>query len=95
MLENKDSLWHSAELYAIYISCSSRLLSRSIIIEKVKERLSDDVIVLTPPGYESIIAFNRCTSSVLKIRKDEDEDDELEHNKIKVARCILNVSARK
>ena len=32
MLENKDSLWNLAELYGIYISCSSRLLSRPIVI---------------------------------------------------------------
>ena len=90
MLEHKDSLWNSAELYDIYISCSScsRLLSRPIVNEKVKERFSDNVIVLTSPGYASIIAFNRCVSSVLKIVKDENEDDELEHSKIKVSRCI-------
>ena len=35
MLENKDILLNSAELYDISISCSSRLLSRSIVIEKV------------------------------------------------------------
>ena len=64
MLENKDSLWDSAELYDIYISCSSRLLSRPIIIEKIKERFSDDVIVLTSPGFVIIIAFKRCASSV-------------------------------
>ena len=57
MLENKVSPLNSAELYDISISCSSRLLSRSIVIEKVEERFSDDVIVLTSPGYASIIAF--------------------------------------
>ena len=66
MLENKYSLWDLAGLYGIYISCSSRLLSHSIVIEKVKERFSDDVIVLTSPGYASIIAFKRCASSLLE-----------------------------
>ena len=62
MLENKDSLLNSAELYDISISCSSRLLSRSIVIDKVEERISDDVIVLTyTAGCASIIAFKRCS----------------------------------
>ena len=67
MLENKDILCNSAEVYDIYISCCSSILSFPIVIEKVKER---------------------CPLSVLKIRKDGSEDDELEHSKIKVARCI-------
>ena len=69
MLEDKDSLWNLAEQYGIYISCCSRLLSRPIVIEKVKERFSGNGIVLTSSGYASIIAFKRCASSVLEDSK--------------------------
>ena len=96
MLENKDSLWNSAELYDIYISCSSRLLSGPKVIEKVEKRLSDDVIVFTyTAGCASSIPLKRCASSVLRIVKDKSEEDELEHGKIKVAICILNVRESK
>ena len=88
MLDNKNNLWNSVELYDVYNSCSTGSLSRPAVIEKVKERFSDDVIILSSPGCASVIAFRSCASSVLKIVKDEKELDDLQHSKVQVAKCI-------
>ena len=88
MMENKDSLWNSVELHDVYSRCSVRSLSRQRVLEEVKEKFSGDIIVLSSPGYASIIAFSKSATSVLKIVKDTLECDNLEHSKIEVARCI-------
>ena len=65
MQENKNAIWNTVELYDVYCSSGTRSLSRKIVIEKIKERFGDDVIILS-----SIIAFTHSASSVMKSVKD-------------------------
>lgn len=88
MLENKNSHWNTVELYDVYSSFSTIQQSRKTVIEKVKQHFADDVIILSSPGYASIVVFRNSASFVLKMVKDDKAHDDLEHSKIQVARAI-------
>ncbi|MPC81316.1 hypothetical protein E2C01_075923 [Portunus trituberculatus] len=62
--------------------------SRETVIEKVKQHFADDVIILSSPGYASIMAFRNSASFVLKMVKDDKAHDDLKHSKIQIARSI-------
>ena len=51
------------------------------ITEKV-----DDLVVLSAPGYQSILFFSDNIHATLKMNKDEDEDD--------ILKAALNVVAK-
>ena len=66
----------SVELHEKYMKMNGCISSRRTLIEKVKEKFSDKLLVLSSPGIADIIIFMKAASKMLKIEDREDIDIE-------------------
>ena len=55
MLENKSNLWNTAELYDVYMKHSPRPLTRPYVIDTLKNKFGDDIIVLSCLGQQALL----------------------------------------
>ena len=60
---------------------SPRPLTRPYVIDTLKNKFGDDIIVLSCLGYASIIAFRMQASCLMKIVKDDHDYEDLERSK--------------
>lgn len=75
--DNHTQQWDSVQLMELYVELGGSPMRRSTLIKFVQEMLQD-LIVLSAPGYRSIIFFKDNTNATLKMIKDEEEDDNTE-----------------
>ena len=67
MKKDISKSWTSVELYKKYMKMNGCISSRKTLIEKVKEKFSDKLVVLSSPGFGGIIIFQEAASKKLKI----------------------------
>ena len=77
MLDDKNHIWNSVELFQEYTGCA---LTRSYVVHKLVfvlgNQFGEELLVLSSPGYANIIACkNKADAVVLKMVKDDEEDD--------------------
>ena len=73
----RNERWDSVWLMERYIELGGKQMRRSTLINSLCEML-DDLVVLSAPGYRSVIFFRDNTTATLKMIKDEGEEDNLE-----------------
>ena len=76
MRKDISKSWTSVELREKYMKMNCCLSSRRTLIEKVKEKFSDKLLVLLSPGIPDIIIFKEAASKMFKIEDREDIDIE-------------------
>ena len=77
LCSGRNERWDSVWLMERYIELGSKQMRRSTLINSLCEML-DDLVVLSAPGYWSVIFFRDNTTATLKMIKDEGEEDNLE-----------------
>ena len=75
MSADKSRIWNSLELYMEYQSNHGCVITRKHLIIKLKAHLQEELVILSSPGYVSIVAFHCNAAVVLKMVKDDDEED--------------------
>ncbi|KAJ8021891.1 hypothetical protein HOLleu_39220 [Holothuria leucospilota] len=75
---NKSRIWNSVELFKEYRDNQGSALTHRSLLEKVQQHFGDDLVVLTSPGYASLIAFHENAAVMMKMVKDDDETDDIE-----------------
>ena len=73
MRKDTTKSWTSVELHEKYMKMNGYISSRRTIIEKVKEKFSE-LLVLSSPGIADIIIFKEAASKIFKIEDREDID---------------------
>ena len=66
----------SVELHEKYLIMNGCISSRRTVIEKVKEKFTDKLLVLSSPGIGDIIIFKEAVSKMFKIEERKDIDIE-------------------
>jgi hypothetical protein len=84
MKADKHRIWNSLELFHEYSSNSGRTLSRRRLLEELRQHFGSELLVLSAPGFASIVTFTENTAKTLKLVKDDEEDD--------ISRSIAKVS---
>ena len=74
---NKSAIWDFIELLERYIELGGQAMRRSALINMVSQDM-DDLVVLSAPGFRSIVLFRDNNKVTLKMIKYEEEDDDLE-----------------
>ena len=69
--------WDSVQLMARYVELGGSSMRRSVLITALCEEL-EDLVVLSAPGYRSVIFFKDNATATLKIIKDDDDVDNLD-----------------
>ena len=72
MRKDTTKSWTSVELHEKYMKMNGYISSRRTIIEKVKEKFSE-LLVLSSPGI-AITIFKEAASKIFKIEDREDID---------------------
>lgn len=85
MTSDKNHIWNSLELFQEYQSNHGTCKARRNMIRRLQEHFQDELVVLTCPGYASIVAFHSNAATVLKMVRD-DEDDDVSSNITKLAK---------
>uniref|UniRef100_UPI00358F791D uncharacterized protein isoform X1 n=1 Tax=Myxine glutinosa TaxID=7769 RepID=UPI00358F791D len=75
LCDDKNRIWNSIELHQEYLNHRGTVLSRAHLVVAVHRHFSGDLLVLSSPGFASIITFRANTAVILKLVKDDDEDD--------------------
>jgi hypothetical protein len=73
----RSQIWNSVQLLELYFELGGKPIRRSTLINSICEQ-DDNLIVLSSPGYRSLIFFRDNTVATLKMTKDDGEDDNLE-----------------
>ena len=77
MLSNRSQLWDSVQLMERYTYLGGKAVRRIALISALCDRI-DDIVVLSAPGYRSVVFFRDCTIATLKMKRDDDGDDNLD-----------------
>ena len=64
---DKAQIRNSLELFQMYQDYGGLKLNRSQLIVSLQSHFSDELLVLSSPGYANIVAFHSQTASVLKV----------------------------
>lgn len=88
MAENKKRIWNSIELFHEYTNYGGCLLNRQCLISELESHFLGELLVLSSQGYAKIATFHKFATYVLKIVKDEDDDD-IEKSISKVAKQVV------
>ena len=92
MTSDKSRTWTSTELYEQYVKEGGVILSRKRLIEKIKNKLGSDIIVLWSNGYTSFVVFKCHANIALRIKEvpEEEEGRDDEETLKKVAKMITS-----
>ena len=66
---------NSLKLYMEYQNNHRFIITRRHLIDKLKAYFQDELVILSSPGYASIVAFHCNAAVVLKMVKDGNDDD--------------------
>ena len=75
MSADKSHILNSLELYMEYQSNHGSIITRRDLIVKLKAYFQEELVILSFPGYASFVAFHCNAGVVLKMVKDDDDDD--------------------
>ncbi len=75
MSADECCMWNSIEVYHEYTDAGGTLLTHRQVIHQVKDHFHGDLLVLTSPGYASVIAFHQGAAGTLRVVKDDKSDD--------------------
>ena len=73
----RSQVWNSVQLMDLYFELGGKPIRRSTLFSSICEQ-DEDLVVLSSPGYRSLIFFCDNTVATLKMTKDDKEDDNLE-----------------
>ena len=88
MSSDKSRIWNSLELFQEYQNNHGSIIARRGLIGKLRAHFQDEFVVLSSPGYASIVAFHYNAAAALKMVKD-DEDDDFGSNIGRLAKTIV------
>ena len=64
LVEKKDSVYNSIDIYTRYVKESGKLLSKKELILKIVEKFGGDMITLSSPGIASILVLKSSAASI-------------------------------
>ena len=76
MEQNKDRVWNSIEIFQLYQKHGGQDLTKHFVFSIVKNRLGEDVAVLSLSGLASLIVFKKSASALLHLANDREDDDQ-------------------
>ncbi len=85
---DRNQIWNSVELYQEYQDNYGRALTRRRLIQDIQKYFGDELVVLTSPGYASLITFHK-NARLMKMIKDDDESDDIERSINIVAKHVV------
>ena len=74
---DRSRIWNSIELFKEYQDNHGCALTRCRLVEELRRNIGGDLVVLTNPGYASVIAFHKNAALMLKLVKADDESDDI------------------
>ena len=74
MMADKSRVWNTAELEEEYNSCGGHLLSRRMLVKRLSDLLSPELLILSGAGVCSILVFRKEASKHMKLVSSEEED---------------------
>ena len=77
---DRSRIWNSVEVFNEYQDNHGCALTRYRLVEELRRYFGDDLVVLTTPGYASLIAFHSNAALMLKMVKDDDEIDDIQRS---------------
>ena len=86
-MTDKSKVWNTVELEDAYNSYGGHLLSRKMLIKRLSDLLSPELLILSGAGVCSILVFRKEASKHMKLVS-HDEDDVDTSNK-SVNSCSL------
>ena len=84
MQSDKEKVWDTTEIHAMYEQNATHTISRRSLIESLKQQLSDDIALFSSPGHPGLVIFQNQIAKKLRYK----EEDDLQHHLEKVARKI-------
>ena len=76
--EDKLHVWNSIELLDEYQVRGGITLNRSQLVNTLCSYYDGELLVLSSPGYANIVPFHWQAAKLLKIVKDDSDDDDVE-----------------
>ena len=73
----KERIWTSTELHSLYLDKGGKDLNRTRLLNKVTEYMGNEVVALLSPGVASIIMMNEKASQILKFKRVDKEDNDI------------------
>ena len=77
MVKDRSRLWNSIELYHQYQLFGGKALLRRSFLKKIKDRLMDEIAILTSPGLASLVVFSKGSSLHLASDSEDKQDDDV------------------
>ena len=74
MLTDKSRVWNTTELEEEYNSCGGQLLSRRMLITRLSDLLSPELLILSGTSVCSILVFRKEASKHMQLVSNEEED---------------------
>ena len=92
-----DRTWTSVQIHSMYIENGGKDMKKNRLVDKIKELLEDEIIVLSSPGFASIIMLKQKASGMFRLEDSEDDDDDIHVQTVaRKIRCeIKNISSER
>ena len=82
LLTDSEKVWNSIEVHNLYIELGGTESNRNRFITELKERMADEIVLLTSPGTATSIMLKSKADSILKLEKDSGQDNLLSEVKL-------------
>ncbi|PIK51924.1 hypothetical protein BSL78_11179 [Apostichopus japonicus] len=86
---DRSRIWNSVELFKEYQDSHGCALTRVRLIKELRKYFGNELVVLSTPGYASLIAFHKNAALMLKMVKDDEENDDIESNVSVLAKHVV------
>lgn len=77
LYSQRNERWDSVWLMERFLELGGKQMRRSALIKSLCETV-DDLVVLTAPGYRSVVFLKNNSTATLKLMKDDEEEDNLD-----------------
>ena len=91
---DRSRIWNSIELFKEYQDNHGCALTRCRLVKELRRNIGGDLVVLTNPGYASIIAFHKNAALMLKLVKADDESDDIGRSVSILANHVVKESSQ-
>ena len=92
MSNDRNRMWNSVELFEEYQAHGGSNLTRAKLVDSLCTYFEGKLVVLSSPGYAKILVFQSHASMMLKMVK-QDDDDDIDLSIRKIAKQVIKECA--
>lgn len=75
LIQNKEKIWNSVDLYSLYTSNGGDTFTRRQMIDALQTHFGDEILILSAVGVANLIVFRSSAPKLLRLVSDDDDSD--------------------